>query len=117
MHIEDIRQHCLSKKGTIECFPFDEYTLVFKVMNKCFLFAGIDAPLSINLKCDPAFAIELRERYPAVTPGYHMNKQHWNTILIDGSISDKELLKWIDDSYELIVMKLSRIRKKELSEL
>jgi predicted DNA-binding protein (MmcQ/YjbR family) len=102
MNIETIREYCISKKGATESFPFGEETLVFKTGGKIFALVNLDGDLSINLKCDPAFAIELRERYSSVTPGYHMNKKHWNTIYLDGTIPDKEVFSWIDHSYELI---------------
>jgi len=108
MNAEEIRIYCLNKPETTESFPFDETTLVFKVSNKMYALLSLDEQLSINLKCDPEYAIELREHYPAVTPGYHMNKQQWNTILIDETISDDLLKEWIDDSYWLIVEKLPK---------
>ena len=89
MNIEEFRQYCLSKKGVTEEFPFGPDTLVFKVMGKMFALTNLDGDFSINLKCDPDLAIDLREQYPAVLPGYHMNKKHWNTIAIDGSLSNK----------------------------
>ena len=102
MNIETIREYCISKKGVTEGFPFGEDTLVFKKGGKIFALANLDGDLSLNLKCDPDYAIELREKYPSVTPGYHMNKKHWNTVNIDGSVPDKEILSWIDHSYNLI---------------
>lgn len=105
MNIETIREYCIAKKGASESFPFGEDTLVFKTGEKIFALVNLDGDLSINLKCDPAFALELRERHPAVTPGYHMNKKHWNTIYLDGTIPDKEVFAWIDHSYELITGK------------
>ena len=102
MNIETIREYCISKKGVTEGFPFGEDTLVFKKIGKIFALANLDGDLSLNLKCDPDYAIELREKYPAVTPGYHMNKKHWNTVNIDGSVPDTEILSWIDHSYNLI---------------
>jgi predicted DNA-binding protein (MmcQ/YjbR family) len=103
MNIESIREHCISKKGVTESFPFGEDTLVFKANGKIFALVNLDGDLSINLKCDPALAIDLRERYSAVIPGYHMNKKHWNTINLDGTVPDKEVLSWIDHSYSLII--------------
>ncbi len=117
MNIEELREYCISKPGVAEGFPFDETTLVFKVMGKMFALTNIEVELSINLKCDPDYAIELREQYHCVRPGYHMNKAHWNTIRIDGSVSDQLVQSWIDDSYELIVDKLTRKQKEELEEL
>ena len=102
MNIEEIREFCISLKGTTECFPFDDVTLVFKVGGKMYALLSLDGELSINLKCDPARAIELREHYPAVTPGYHMNKKHWNSLLIDGSVPQKLIEQWILDSYTLV---------------
>lgn len=108
MNIEELREYCLIKKSTTESFPFDETTLVFKVKNKMFALTDIEAPLSINLKCDPEIAIELRERYTAVSPGFHMNKKLWNTVLIDGSIDYNLIREWIDDSYRLVVENLPK---------
>ncbi|WP_163715593.1 MmcQ/YjbR family DNA-binding protein [Mangrovibacterium lignilyticum] len=117
MNIEELRAYCISKKGTTEGFPFDETTLVFKVMGKMFALTDIESDLSVNLKCDPDEAIELREKYSCVSPGYHMSKIHWNTIRIDGSVSDKQIEEWIDDSYNLIVAKLTKKQKEELQKL
>jgi predicted DNA-binding protein (MmcQ/YjbR family) len=109
MNIELIREYCLKKKGVTEEFPFDEETLVFKVMAKIFLLASLESiPLQINLKCDPEKAVELREEYDAVQPGYHMNKKHWNTIIIDGSISSGKISEWIDESYSLVAAGLKK---------
>ncbi len=105
MNIELLREYCLSKKDVTESFPFGDDTLVFKVNGKIFALVNLDGDLSINLKCDPILAIELRERYSSVTSGYHMNKKHWNTVLLDGSIPDKDVLIWIDHSYDLIIKK------------
>ena len=114
MNIEQLREYCLAKKGATEEFPFDETTLVFKVMGKMFALTDLEEDFSINLKCDPEKAIELREKYPTVLPGYHMNKKHWNTIIIDGSVPDNLLYSWIDDSYQLIVEKLPKKVKDNL---
>ena len=115
MNIEQIREHCLKKKGVTEDFPFDEETLVFKVAGKIFLLASLESiPLQINLKCDPEKAFELREEYEAVQPGYHMNKKHWNTIIIDGSVSIRKIYEWIDDSYNLVVAGLNKSDLKKL---
>ena len=104
MNIEELREYCLEKPNVIECFPFDDETLVFKANNKMFLLAAINAqPLQFNVKCDPEQAIELREQYPmAVLPGYHMNKKHWNTVIINGDISLENLQQFIDESYKLV---------------
>jgi predicted DNA-binding protein (MmcQ/YjbR family) len=115
MNIEQIREYCLKKKGVTEEFPFDEETLVFKVMGKIFLLASLESfPLQINIKCDPEKAFELREEYEAVQPGYHMNKKHWNTIIIDGSVPVKQVFEWIDDSYNLVVAGLKKSDLKKL---
>jgi predicted DNA-binding protein (MmcQ/YjbR family) len=108
MNIEEIREYCLAKPAVTESFPFDEVTLVFKVMNKMFALVSLDGDLSINLKCDPEKAIFLRDQYPSVTPGYHMNKKHWNSILVNSFISEKILKEWIDHSYNLVVSSLPR---------
>jgi predicted DNA-binding protein (MmcQ/YjbR family) len=105
MDIVTLRDYCISKKGASESFPFGEDTPVFKTKGKIFALVNLDGDLSINLKCDPALALELRERHAAVIPGYHMNKKHWNTINLDGSIPDNEVFKWIDHSYDLITGK------------
>jgi predicted DNA-binding protein (MmcQ/YjbR family) len=115
MNIEQIREYCLKKKGVTEEFPFDEETLVFKVAGKIFLLTSLESiPLQINLKCDPEKAVELREEYEAVQPGYHMNKKHWITILIDGTVPIKKLFAWIDDSYNLVVAGLNKSDLKKL---
>jgi predicted DNA-binding protein (MmcQ/YjbR family) len=102
MNIETLREYCISKKSVSESFPFGDDTLVFKAGLKIFALVNLEGDLSINLKCDPVLAIDLRERYSSVTPGYHMNKKHWNTVLLDGSVPDKEVLSWIDHSYNII---------------
>jgi len=115
MYLEELREYCLSKKGVEECFPFGEDTFVYKVMGKMFLLTGINSnPLEMNVKCDPDKAIELRENFPCVQPGYHMSKKHWNTITCDGSVSQKQLLQWVDDSYNLVVDSLPKKLKAEL---
>lgn len=101
---EDIRDYCLSKPGATEGLPFGDNNLVFKnAKGKIFLILPLDKhPITFNVKCDPAEAIELREKYPAVQPGFHMNKKHWNTVTVDGSLSVKMLKQFIDDSYDLV---------------
>ena len=108
MDVEIYRNYCIAKKGVTESFPFGNDTLVMKVAGKIFALANLEGDLSFNLKCDPGLAIELREKFPAVIPGYHMNKKHWNTVQIDGSINDNLILEWIDFSYDLVVSKLSK---------
>ncbi|MCX6333421.1 MAG: MmcQ/YjbR family DNA-binding protein [Bacteroidia bacterium] len=105
MNIEFLREYCISKKDVTESLPFGDETLVFKRAGKIFLLANLDGDLYINLKCDPALAVELRERYASVIPGYHMNKKHWNTVFADGTIPDKEILEWIDHSYNIVAKK------------
>lgn len=104
MNIETIRECILQKPSVTEGFPFGEDTLVFKVNGKIFLLAGLDSsPLQFNVKCDPEKAIQLREDHPeSVLPGYHMNKKHWNTIIVDGKLSAKQLREMINDSYALV---------------
>ena len=107
MDVESLRNYCLSKTGVEETQPFGPDTLVYKVGGKVFLIAPLGAEqFQFNVKCDPDKAVELREQYPAVIPGYHMNKKHWNTIVVDGSVSVKLIRQWIDDSYDLIVASL-----------
>jgi len=115
MNIEQIREYCLKKRGVTEEFPFDEETLVFKVAGKIFLLASLESiPLQINLKCDPEKAVELREEYESVQPGYHMNKKHWNTIVVNGSVSINKIFEWIDNSYNLVVKGLTKSDIKKL---
>ncbi|HAN19021.1 MAG: MmcQ-like protein [Bacteroidetes bacterium GWC2_33_15] len=114
MNIEEFREYCISKPGVTEEFPFDETTLVFKVEGKMFALTDLEDEFTINIKCDPEKAIELREQYPeSVLPGYHMSKKHWNTILIDGRIPDSYLYHWVNDSYNLVVSKLPKAVKEK----
>jgi predicted DNA-binding protein (MmcQ/YjbR family) len=108
MNIELIREYCLRKKGVEETFPFGEDTMVFKVMGKMFAATSFSEPDNCNLKCDPGKAIELRSAYEAVQPGYHMNKQHWNTIYYNRDLPDRDILELVDHSYELVVSGLSK---------
>ena len=106
MNIEDIRDYALSLKGVSESFPFGENTLVFKVDNKIFLLASLTSEvLQFNVKCNPEYAVELREQYLSVMPGYHMNKKHWNTIIVDGTLTATQLREFINDSYFLVAKK------------
>lgn len=113
MNVESVREYCLKMKSCTESFPFDETTLVMKVAGKMFSLINLDENPSVNLKCDPEKAIELREEFDAVLPGYHMNKEHWNTILLNGTVPDREIRQWIDDSWHLVVEKLPKSVKKE----
>jgi len=115
MDLETIRKYCLDKKGTTESFPFGETTLVFKVSGKIFLLTGLDQrPLQFNVKCDPELAVELRETYSAVIPAFHMNKKHWNTVLVNGQLSAKQIREMIDASYDLVVKSLPLKERKKL---
>jgi predicted DNA-binding protein (MmcQ/YjbR family) len=109
MNIEQLRTYTLYKPGVEETFPFGEQTLVFKVKGKIFLLAAMESnPLQFNVKCNPEYALELRERYNCILPGYHMNKKHWNTIIVDGTLSSLQLKQFIDDSFDLV----SDVKKK-----
>lgn len=106
MNIEEIREYALGKENTTEGFPFDETTLVIKVNGKMFLLLSLDAhPVQFNVKCDPDKAIELRAEYSCVIPGYHMNKQHWNTVVLDGTLTNTQIREMIDWSYALVSKK------------
>ena len=117
MNIEELRDYCLQKPGATEGFPFGEDTLVFKVGGKMFLLTGLRANNSFNAKCDPERAADLRERYSEIIPGYHMNKKMWNTVYMDGSLTNKLLCELIDHSYELVVQSLPKKVQAEISEL
>lgn len=114
MNIEELREYCLSLPQVTEDMPFDDETLVFKVGGRMFCFASLTGDLKMNLKCDPDEAIEIRETFPAVTPGFHMNKNHWNTVSVDGSIRDSMLQVWILRSYKLVVAKLTKAERSSL---
>lgn len=117
MDIESLRDYCLSKPAVAEGFPFGEDTLVFKVMDKIFLLISLSSsPLQFNAKADPEKAIELREQYAAILPGYHMNKKHWNTVVADGSLPNALLKEMIDDSYNLIVQSLPKKQREALEQ-
>ena len=115
MNTETLRLYCISKPGATESFPFDESTLVFKVGGKIFALLDIDSqPTTVNLKCDPERAVQLREEHAAVVPGFHMNKRHWNAVTLGGSLRSSDLHDWIDHSYELVVKSLSKAARSEL---
>ena len=118
MNIEEFREYCLEKKGVTEGFPFDEHTLVFKVMGKMFALAGLERlPPQVNLKCDPDYAVELREAHDGnIIPGYHMSKVHWNTIILE-HVSPKLIMELINHSYELVVSKMTKKLRAELDAL
>ena len=116
MDIELFRSYCLSKKGVTEEFPFGESTLVYKVQGKMFALTGL-AFESVNLKVDTETGVELRERYSAVQPGYHMNKKHWITVIMDGSVPDKQLRQWVQNSYDLVASGLTKNQKRTLESM
>ncbi|MFZ5352012.1 MAG: MmcQ/YjbR family DNA-binding protein [Bacillota bacterium] len=118
MDFKTFREYCLNKPGVFECFPFDEETLVFKVISKMFALTNINREqLHINLKCEPEMAEDLRNSFEAVKPGYHMNKRYWNTVACDGTISDDQLFWLIDISYNLVVKGLKKAEKEQLAAL
>ena len=108
MNIEEFRDYCLSKSAVTEALPFDEKTLVFKVNGKMFTLTNIEKFEFVNLKCNPQYAIDLREEYEGVKPGYHMNKTHWNSVYTDGNVPDELFYELIDLSYDLVTQGLRR---------
>jgi predicted DNA-binding protein (MmcQ/YjbR family) len=115
MNVEELRAYALSLPGTNESFPFDNNTLVFKVLTKMFLLVSLERqPLQFNFKALPENNLAYRENYPAVRPGYHSNKKHWSTVTVDGSIPERELKTWIKDSYDLVVAKLTKKQQASL---
>lgn len=119
MDLENLRLYCLSKTGACESFPFDQDTLVFKVMSKIFAIIPLERdPLQINLKCDPEQAIELREQYPEdIYPAYHMNKKHWNSVYLDHNLKSQLIKTMVDGSYQLVLVKLTKKEKQTLESL
>lgn len=117
MDIESFRNYCIAKKGVTESFPFDDKILVFKVMGKVFALTSVEDYELINLKCDPDKSIELRERHHWITPGYHMSKKHWNSIVTESIEDEKLVLELIDHSYDLVVKGLTKKLKEELAAL
>lgn len=111
MNIESLRDYCLAKAGVAETMPFGPDTLVFKVLDKMFLLIGLNNPDSFNVKCDPEKAVLLREEYEEIQPGYHMNKAHWNTVFINGRLTESQLKEMIDHSYDLVVSGLPKNKK------
>ena len=117
MNKAELQSYCLGKKGVEKSYPFDKTTAVFKVGNKMFVLSDDRGePLSLNVKCDPLYALELRSIYEAVKPGYHMSKKHWNTIQCEKDLDDKQIYEMIDDSYRLIFESLSKKLQKEILE-
>ncbi|CAM1373241.1 MmcQ-like protein [Tenacibaculum litopenaei] len=121
MNVEQLRNYCIQKKGVTEHFPFDEVTLVFKVMGKMFALTGLDkweaGIPSVNLKCNPEWSLELRGTYDGINPGFHMNKKHWNTVTINEDVDDAMLRELIDHSYETVVKGLPKKTQASLNEL
>lgn len=116
MNIEALREYCLSLKGVEEKMPFDNRVLVFTVKDKIFCLTDIEDYEFVNLKCNPEKAIELREQYGEVTPGYHMNKKHWNSVKPQGKVTEQLMKQWILDSYNLVIAGLPKKVQKELRE-
>lgn len=117
MNIEEYREYCILKKGVTEGFPFDQNTLVFKVMGKMFALTDVETFNFINLKSEPDYAVELREQYEGIKPGYHMSKKHWNSVYTQEDVPNELIYKLIDDSYNLIVSSLTKKLKEELARL
>ena len=118
MNIDEFREYALSKKGTSEDFPFDEVTLCLRVMGKIFAITGLDSErFTVNLKCDPDTAVELREQHPEIQPGWHMSKKHWNTVDFEGNLDGKTLRNLIDHSYDLVANSLKKAEKEILKTL
>lgn len=118
MNIESLRAYCLQKKGVSESFPFDEEVLVFKVLDKMFALVSLrKKPWAVNLKCDPEKALLYREEHGQITPGFHMNKKHWNTVQFEAGLSDKLVKHLINHSYDLVVSKMTKKHKALLKEM
>jgi len=118
MNIEELRDYCMAKKGVTESFPFDDKALVFKVMNKMFCITNVEQYTGFSAKCDPQRAIELRENYPhGILPGWHLNKQHWNSVRVDEGVPEDLLYELVDHSYDLIVASLPKKLRQELAEM
>jgi predicted DNA-binding protein (MmcQ/YjbR family) len=117
MVLKVLRSHCLAKSGVTEGHPFGPGVLVMKVGGKMFAIIGEDDdPLTVSLKCEPEIAVVLRAAHDAVQPGYHLNKRHWNTVSLDGSIDERQVLEWVDDSYDLVVERLPQRIREELGD-
>jgi predicted DNA-binding protein (MmcQ/YjbR family) len=117
MELNTVKKFCAQKPGSKEEFPFDPQTLVFKVRGKMYALLSLDEePLHINLKCDPGQAQVLRAMHDSIQPGYHMNKEHWNTITLDGTLPDELIFRLIDESYDLVIAKLPKSKRNGLQE-
>jgi predicted DNA-binding protein (MmcQ/YjbR family) len=115
MRPAELRDHCLAFPGAAETFPFGPQTSVFKVAGKMFALSSLgERPLRVSLKCEPQLAEQLRDAHEAVRPGYHLNKRHWNTVVLDGSLPGQMIKDMVEDSYDLVVSKLSRSRQRAL---
>lgn len=114
MNVEEFRAYCITKPGATEDMPFGKDTLVFKVEGKMFAAAGLELFERFNVKCDPQKAIELREKFEAAVPGWHMNKRHWNTLYVNRDMNERQLKHWINHSYELVVSKLPKSKRQAL---
>lgn len=118
MNLEELREYCITKKGVTESLPFNDTALVFKVMDKMFALLDLsEEARGITLKCDPELAIDLRARFPEVTPAWHFNKQHWNGVDLNGNITEGQIKEWVDHSYNIVVKKLPGKKREELAGL
>lgn len=117
MNIEEIRDYCLAKKAVEECFPFDEDTLVFKVMGKMFACISVSDPTWLDLKCEPEYALELRERYQGIEGAFHFNKKYWNQVRTEGDVPDSLMRRLIDHSYEEVLKKFTRKMRETYDQL
>ena len=117
MDIEIAREYCLSKKGVAECFPFDNVSLVMKVMDKMFALIDLESANKISMKCDPEYAVELRERYSAIEGAYHFNKKYWNQVFLDGDVDDKLIKELINHAYDEVIKKFTKKLRAEYDAL
>ena len=117
MDIESIREYCIRKKAVTECFPFDEYNLVFKVVDRMFALINLENPDRIFLKCEPEYAIELRDRYNGIEGAFHFNKKHWNQVYLESDVSDSLIKELIDHSYNEVIKKFTRKQREQYNEL
>jgi predicted DNA-binding protein (MmcQ/YjbR family) len=118
LSLDALRAYCLAKPGSSAGYPFGEGTLVFKVLDRMYALCSEDErPLRLNLKCDPEDALALRAQYSSILPGYHMNKKHWNSLILDSSLPEKLVHELIDHSYSLVVAKMSQAKQRQLRAL